>query len=97
MGCISTITHDSFPVQGPNLSVRVRVIFHFGREELAGTVVRDDAEDPGRMIIRLDDGRHVLSTECQWSYKRIEHGPSGPDDKPNRFTYKRREDAEAKQ
>jgi len=33
---------------------------------LLGLVVRDDAEEPGRMIIKLEDGRHVLSTECQY-------------------------------
>ena len=31
-----------------------------------GEVIRDDAEAPGVMIIRLDDSRYVLSTECQW-------------------------------
>ncbi|WP_260973634.1 hypothetical protein [Mycolicibacterium llatzerense] len=31
-----------------------------------GEIVRDDAEPPGVTIIRLDDGRHVLSTECQY-------------------------------
>jgi hypothetical protein len=33
---------------------------------LMGEVVRDDIEAPYIMIIRLDDGRHVLATECQW-------------------------------
>lgn len=33
---------------------------------LLGLVVRDDEEASGRMIIKLDDGRHLLSTECQY-------------------------------
>jgi hypothetical protein len=35
-----------------------------------GTIVRDDLEDPWQMIIRLDDGRHVLATECQYQLLR---------------------------
>ncbi len=41
---------------------------------LEGTIVRDDVEDgsrghPRRTIIRIDDGRHVLATECQCGIK----------------------------
>jgi hypothetical protein len=32
-----------------------------------GTIVRDDNEPPWRTIIRLDDGRVVLASECQYS------------------------------
>lgn len=43
--------------------------FHYDTAHvLPGTVVRDDTEEPGKMIIRLDDGRVLLSTECQYSF-----------------------------
>ncbi len=32
-----------------------------------GVIVRDDKEEPGEKIIKLDDGRYVLATECQYS------------------------------
>lgn len=65
------ITHDTFPEQGPFLNRRVQVCFDYDTTHiLEGLVVRDDAEEPGRMIIMLDDGRYVLSTECQYTLKR---------------------------
>lgn len=68
MGHHANIGHKRFPKQGSFLGKRVQVSFHApGREanrELGGEVVRDDEEDPHRTIIKLDDGRYVLSTEC---------------------------------
>lgn len=32
---------------------------------IEGTIVRDDVEAPYHTIISLDDGRYVLTTECQ--------------------------------
>lgn len=62
-----TIDFDSFPQQGAYKGTRVRVCFHYDASRtIEGTVLRDDTEEPGRMIIQLDDGRVVLSTECQW-------------------------------
>lgn len=47
---------------------RVKVCFHYDtRQTVCGTVVRDDSEHPWKTIIRLDDGRYVLSTECQYT------------------------------
>lgn len=67
MGCVHTISHQNFPKQGSFLGKRVRVCFHYCTEhEVAGVCVRDDIEDPGRMIFKLDDGRYVLSSECQY-------------------------------
>lgn len=67
MGSVDQIDVDRFPTQGPWLGRRVWVCFHYRPErKLPGEVVRDDAEEPGVGIIRLDDGRHVLMTECQW-------------------------------
>ncbi|WP_376960083.1 hypothetical protein ABNQ39_20445 [Azospirillum sp. A26] len=62
------ITHNTFPKQGRFLGRRVRVAFNYDTANaVLGTVRREDDEAPGRMIIELDDGRLVLSTECQYS------------------------------
>lgn len=68
MGCQSNIAIDIFPKQGSMLGKRVMVCFHFNtRLTIGGEVVRDDAEKPHVGIIRLDDGRYVLMTECQFN------------------------------
>jgi hypothetical protein len=75
MGCVNEIAHDRFPPQGAALGERVRVVFHYDTAHvLDGTVVRDDMAPPFRTIIRLDDGRHVLGTECQFSLPRCVAG-----------------------
>ena len=67
MGCVDSIRHDRFPKQGGYLNRAVLVVFHFDTEHtFAGVIVRDDVEPPFQEIIRLDDGRYVLTTECQW-------------------------------
>jgi hypothetical protein len=67
MGNENTISATAFPKQGMYLGKQVRVCFEFDTiGAMYGFVVRDDAEHPLRMIIRLNDGRFVLSTECQW-------------------------------
>ncbi len=64
---MDTISFDRFPKQGDYKNRRVRVCFNYDTTaQIEGTVIRDDAEEPGRMIIQLGDGRVVLSTECQW-------------------------------
>lgn len=65
MGCHPNIGADKFPRQGDWLGLRTRVLFNYGPEEFLGTIVRDDAEAPHLTIIKLDDGRFVLTTECQ--------------------------------
>lgn len=68
MGAVSSIDKDKFPKQGDYLGRRMEVIFHMNTSDpLRGTMVRDDVEEPNLTIIRLDDGRHVLGTECQYS------------------------------
>ena len=69
MGMVSNITHNTFPKQGEYLNYRVKVCFHYSTDEvILGTIVRDDAEEPGRLIIELDDGRYVLATECMYGF-----------------------------
>lgn len=52
-----------YPKQG-SFWGRSLVCFDYDTSQaVLGLIVRDDA--PGILIIRLVDGRHVLSTECQ--------------------------------
>lgn len=74
MGCVENITLDQFPKQRDWVGRRVTVCFHYDTSKtIGGEIVRDDMESPngddssGITIIRLDDGRHVLATECQYS------------------------------
>lgn len=67
MGVHCAVAHDKFPKQGSYLHAAVEVVFNYDTAQpLRGTLVRDDAEDPWRTIIRLEDGRYVLGTECQY-------------------------------
>lgn len=67
MGVHRNIASDRFPKQGESLGGRVLVFFqHDTARSIRGTIVRDDTEEPGLTIIRLDDGRHVLTSECQF-------------------------------
>ncbi|MGN0329581.1 MAG: hypothetical protein ACI4D4_11460 [Lachnospira sp.] len=77
MGCVKTITHNSFPKQKdkdykyPQYAVgaRVKVCFHYDTSHYCmGTVIRDDVEEPFEMLIKLDDGRYVRGVECQFTY-----------------------------
>jgi hypothetical protein len=72
MGIVENIRAHRFPRQSNYLGARVVVCFHFDTSmTIDGTVIRDDMEAPWQLIIRLDDGRHVLATECQ--YKLLNH------------------------
>jgi hypothetical protein len=67
MGVHENIGYDKFPDQGGALGQRVAVCFNFDYgHTLPGIVVRDDREAPYRLIIKLDDGRYVMATECQY-------------------------------
>jgi len=64
------------PKQGNFLHLRTKVCFNYDTINFVmGTIVRDDAEQPFETIIRLDDGRYILSSECQ-------HSPIFPPKKP---------------
>jgi hypothetical protein len=68
MGIHANINSHRWPKQGPYLGAPVEVAFNYDtRHTVEGVVVRDDAEEPYRTIIRLANGRYVLATECQWS------------------------------
>ena len=71
MGVVDNVGMDHFPKQGPWLGKRCRVFFNYdSRNDIGGVFVRDDYEAPHRGIIRLDDGRFVLTVECQHSVPR---------------------------
>lgn len=75
MGVEKNISMDKFPKQHlPEETVMggigriVDVCFRYDlSKRIRGVIIRDDKEDPGVTIIRLIDGRVVLSTECQYS------------------------------
>jgi hypothetical protein len=71
MGIVKGISVGEFPKQGNFLHCTTEVCFNYdSSQRIGGIVVREDAEEPGIMIIRLDDGRYVLSTECQYKLPR---------------------------
>lgn len=70
MGCKSYMTWNTYPKQGSYLNKQVRVCFHYDTSHMFnGKIIRDDMidETKGLMIIMLDDGRVVTSTECQYT------------------------------
>lgn len=71
MGSHPNIQGGSFPKQGEYLGKKVQVLLGEDPTQYEGTVVRDDYEEPFLTIIRLEDDRHVLSTECLYSTPRI--------------------------
>lgn len=66
MGTHPNISHEKFPKQGSYLGQPCKVLFNYSEPALLGKCIRDDAEEPFHTIIQLDDGRVVLTTECQW-------------------------------
>jgi len=65
MGVHRNIGADKFPRQGELRGCSVIFNYDTGRK-FRGEVVREDLEEPYLTIIRLEDGRFVLTTECQW-------------------------------
>lgn len=68
MGIVSNVDYEKFPQQGPFLNKRTKVCFRYNMENtIMGTIVRDDIDPPFLTIIHLDDGRFIMSAECQYS------------------------------
>ena len=68
MGIEKNVGFDVFPKQGDFLGKRVKVCFNFDTSRLLhGEIVREDMEEPYQEIIKLEDGRYILTTECQYS------------------------------
>lgn len=71
MGCVETINAYKFPKQSEFVNRRVEVCFHYDTSKwIMGTIIRDDREEPSETLIKLDDGRVVRATECQYSIHR---------------------------
>lgn len=71
MGVVNNISIKKFPKQSDKLNKRTKVCFNYDTSNLIdGTIVRDDIESPYVTIIKLDDGRYVNSTECQYTFPR---------------------------
>lgn len=67
MGMVTNITAENFPRQSDCVGSQVRVCFHFDtKKQLDGVIVRDDLEEPFVMLIKLEDDRYVLATECMY-------------------------------
>lgn len=69
MGLQKNVGYSTFPKQGSHLGKSLNVCFNYDTTKIIkGQCVRDDIEEPGRTIIKLEDGRFVMSTECQFQY-----------------------------
>jgi hypothetical protein len=59
----------SYPKQGAYLNARVRVCFNYNTQiHFSGVIIRDDVESDCLTIIKLDDGRIIMGTECQYQF-----------------------------
>ena len=67
MRTIAEITYDLFPEQSNLVGKRVEVCYHYGRLVSIGTCIRDDKTEPYRTIFKLDNGRVLLASECQYA------------------------------
>ena len=68
MGCVDTITYDTFPKQTEMVGKRVSVCYHYdASKKHLGTIIRDDKEKPFETIIKPDNGRYLRTAECQYS------------------------------
>lgn len=81
MGVEVNIDYERFPKQGDHLNCRTRVCFNYKSRDVWGTIVRDDLEAPHQTVIRLDDGRYILSTECQYAPTTRTHSPAQSDER----------------
>ena len=70
MGIVNNIDYDNFPKQGDHLNKKVEVYFKYDTSKaLNGIIVRDDMEEPFEIIIKLDNGRYLRASECQYSWR----------------------------
>jgi hypothetical protein len=69
MGSSPHIDAEKYPEQSYTVGHRVTVFFGdlMNAVQFSGTVLRDDKAEPNQTVIRLDDGRIVLGTECNFS------------------------------
>lgn len=70
MGVVNNISYDNFPKQDTEsfMKIGTRVVVCYNYEPTkthTGIIVRNDIEEPLQTIIKLDNGRYLLGTECQ--------------------------------
>lgn len=69
MGCTDNISYEEFPKQSVHVGQKVEVCYNFDTKKThSGEIVRDDMENPFVTIIKLDNGRYLRSTECQYRF-----------------------------
>jgi len=69
VGSHENLNYEKFPKQGQYLGAVVNVVFHYDTtKKLLGRIVRDDAEAPHETIIKLENGKYVRSSECQYNF-----------------------------
>jgi hypothetical protein len=67
MGFSNYVDAVKYPKQGRMLNKKVEVCFNFDIHNIFyGKVIRYDIEEPFEVIIRLNDGRIIMSGECQF-------------------------------
>jgi len=60
------------PEQGTWLGRVVDVCVNYDtKNTMKGLIVREDNDAPGLMIIKLDNGEYITSTECQYSLEKV--------------------------
>lgn len=77
MGVVDNIDFYSFPRQKTEgfckVGDRVSVCYKYDTSRChEGVIVRGDMEAPGETIIKLDNGRYLRATECQYSIRKEE-------------------------
>jgi len=91
MGVEKSIDINSFPKQYTaaeskmgGIGRKVEVCFNYNASKtITGVIIRDDKGLPFQTIIRLQDGRVILGTECQ--YRPL---PDTDEKVINQFTFK---------
>jgi hypothetical protein len=59
-----------FPPQTVRVGEKAELCLNYRSDQvMSATIVRDDAAAPWVTILRTDDGRHFLASECQYRPK----------------------------
>ncbi|HDR6319134.1 TPA: hypothetical protein QCU53_006103, partial [Bacillus thuringiensis] len=67
MGVHPKVGLNKFPKQGDWLNKEAKVMFDYdGSTMTTGVIVRNDMEEPFITLIKLEDGRIIRSSECQY-------------------------------
>lgn len=68
MGVVPWVDAAVYPTQSEYVGRPARVCFNYDTANtFPAVVLRDDTGKPWLTVLRLDDGRCVLGSECQWT------------------------------